>query len=111
MCGLELRRGGLPRRRSRVPGGQRERHDAALGQDAEGDGHAGPQQTELDGGYAVQLLVEPPGVEEGEQKLADLQGEVDLEVQRPGCQFNRIKKLYKNWPKYHSRVKLKRIPV
>ena len=55
-----------------------------LGEDAEGDGYARPQESELDGGDAVEVLVEPPGVEEGEEELPDLQRQVDLQVERGG---------------------------
>ena len=55
-----------------------------LGEDAEGHGDARPQEAELDGGDAVEVLVEPPGVEEGEEELPDLQRQVDLQVERGG---------------------------
>ena len=67
---------------TRVPSGQHERHDCpAPRQDPVRHRDLRPEQAELRGGHLVQILVKAPGVKKREEQLADLEGQVDLEVE------------------------------
>ena len=51
---------------------QHERHVTLAGEQAEGDGAAGPQQPQLVDAQAVQVRVQPPGVQTRHEQLGDL---------------------------------------